>query len=579
MTCWEILQIEKTTDLTKIRHAYAQLSKVYHPEREPQKFQELYKAYQEAVKYANTYQDDEDDFWGEAEDAADVDEVVEAVKVVNKFANLKETAYLTEKEEAEQESDAFAEQLYTHVSAKIKEGLEVFKEYFLQRGSKDWRQFMVTPAFLRVQYEEQFAALLADFLKNQKVCVPEKLPFKLVQELFFAYDSFLAERGEEFFEDGFTELFELLYSNQQIDIILEHLEAEKYLNQRTKYHIYYSIYKRIILEKDTRSIDIWEFHRHEINRGAFGSGENKRLRDDLLFDLLAFVISEAQEFSQTVYEYLIRRFDLTRIKNTNQWQLYGPIYQAIESKGVDIEGFEDSVNKRPQEIRTLMEEIKKWKQSRLVEEDREMVRAFFESELYGKYALDHDFMKKLYYYCVEEVMWPQLFLEEYVAFYDKVYEDNNTLEGRELYYLMLSRRKDDSAVGEGYTEITEDRKEWVLQYFFEEGFTKVWTNFTVSGMKPMYRTILVNHLENLAQEQNYEWDLCEQGRLYAAKDGQNYVFMYDRINEKVVLSMEEYWLILEEMLKIFTERYFCLSSDKNKWMELLERARKNIWQA
>ena len=57
------------------------------------------------------------------------------------------------------------------------------------------------------------------------------------------------------------------------------------------------------------------------------------------------------------------------------------------------------------------------------------------------------------------------------------------------------------------------------------------------------------------------------------------MFMYNRINEKAILSMEEYWLILEEMLKIFTERYFCLSSDKNKWMELLERARKNIWQA
>lgn len=579
MTCWEILQIEKTTDLTQIRHSYAQLSKVYHPEREPQKFQELYKAYQEAVKYANMYQDDEGDFWDE-------DEAVEEVNFTNNFTNkftnlMEKKASLKgkETEEAEEENNVFVERLYTHVSAEIKEGLDVFKEYFLQPGQKDWRQFMVTPSFLRVQFEEQFAAQLAEFFKNQTVFVPEELPFNLVRELFFTYESYMTERGEEFFEDGFTKLFALLYSNQQIELVLEDLAAEKYLNQRTKYHIYYAIYKRVIQEKDTQSIDVWEFYMYEIQRGAFGIGENKRLRDDLIFDLLAFVISEAPEFSEKVYEYLIRRLELIGIKNTNQWQLMGGIYQAIESKGIEIEEFEEKVNKRPEQIRTLMTEIKKWKQSRVTEADREGVRAFLEGELYSRYALDHDFLKNLYYFCMEGVIWSQIFLEEYVSYYDKVYEKNNTLEGRELYHLMKSRMQEESTVGEDYTEIAEERKEWVLRYFFEEGFSRVWKSFTLNTMKPIYRTLLVNHLENLAQEQNYEWDLCEEGHLYAIKDGKNYVFMYDRINEKAILSMEEYWLIMEEMLNIFTERYFCLSSDKNKWMELLERARKNIWQA
>ena len=449
----------------------------------------------------------------------------------------------------------------------------------MQQGQKDWRQFMVTPAFLRVQFEEQFVALLADFFKKQNVFAPEELPFKLVRELFFKYESFIAESGEELFEDGFSELFALLYCNQQIEMVLEHLAAEKYLNQRTKYHIYYAIYKRVILEKDTQSTDIWKFHMPEIKRGAFGTGDNKRLRDDLLFDLLAFVISEAPEFSEKVYEYLIRRFELSGIKNTNQWQLLGPIYEAIESKGIEIEELEEKVNKRPEQIRALMAEIKKWKQSQLKEVDREGIRAFLEGELYGKYALDHDFLRNLYYYSMEEDMWPKIFLEEYVTYYDKLYAKSNTLEGRELYHLMMSRIQEENTVGEGYTEITEERKEWVLRYFFEEGFSKVWKSFTLSSMKPLYRTLLVNHLENLAQEQNYEWDLCEEGHLYAIKDGKNYVFMYNRINEKAILSMEEYWLILEEMLKIFTERYFCLSSDKNKWMELLGRAWKNIWQA
>ncbi|MBR4083992.1 MAG: hypothetical protein IKK33_06875 [Lachnospiraceae bacterium] len=138
--------------------------------------------------------------------------------------------------------------------------------------------------------------------------------------------------------------------------------------------------------------------------------------------------------------------------------------------------------------------------------------------------------------------------------------------------------EEEISIGKGYIEITDKRIEWVIQYFFEEGFSKVWKSFTSTGMKPVYRTILLDHLENLVQEQNYEWDLWSEGHLYAVKDGENYVFMYDRRNEKVILSMEEYWLILEKMLKIFTERYFCLSADKNKWMEMLEKARKKIWQ-
>ena len=585
MSIWKILQIEATTDTREIRRAYAQMSKVYHPEREPEKFQELYKAYQEALKYANTYQDDEDDFWGEDEYTGKSNEEstprgsFKQATFEDKFADLAENVQ-QEPGDHEWGNSSLGDKLYTNVSSEVKAGLNAFQEYFLQQGPKDWRVFFTTPAFLRVQYEEQFVALLAAFFKDQKVYATENLPFELVRELFFAYNTFMEERGEELFEDGYTELFEVLFANERIELVLEHLEAERYMNYRSKYYIYYSIYKRVILEKDTQSSDIWEFHMSEIVRGAFGSGENKRLRDDLLFELLAFVISEAPEFSMEVYDYLIHRLDLTRIKNTTQWQVMGPIYQAIEGKGIDIDAFAEEADRRPEQLRTLMAEIKNWKKSRLTEGDRERVRAFFEGKLYSKYALDHEFlMRRLYILCLEEVMWPRIFMEEYVAYYDKVYEKTDSLEGRELYHLMRSRIKEGSTVGEGYTEITENQKEWVMQYFFEEGFTRVWKSSSQSAMKTIYRETLLNHMENLAQEQNYEWDLWDDGHLYAVKDGSNYVFMYDKVNEKAVLSMEEYWFILEELLNVFTSRYFCLSSDKKKWADMLERARKNIWQS
>lgn len=52
MTAWEILGIDKTTDVKAIRHAYAQLAKQCHPETEPEQFEQLYRVYQEALAFA-----------------------------------------------------------------------------------------------------------------------------------------------------------------------------------------------------------------------------------------------------------------------------------------------------------------------------------------------------------------------------------------------------------------------------------------------------------------------------------------------------------------------------------------------
>lgn len=55
---WSILGIESTTDISKIKAAYAKKAKLVHPEEYPEEFQELQKAYKSAIKYAkmqNTY--------------------------------------------------------------------------------------------------------------------------------------------------------------------------------------------------------------------------------------------------------------------------------------------------------------------------------------------------------------------------------------------------------------------------------------------------------------------------------------------------------------------------------------------
>lgn len=54
MNIWETLGIEPTTDVKLIRRRYAELVRLYHPEDQPEIYQEIVKAYQEALTYARS---------------------------------------------------------------------------------------------------------------------------------------------------------------------------------------------------------------------------------------------------------------------------------------------------------------------------------------------------------------------------------------------------------------------------------------------------------------------------------------------------------------------------------------------
>lgn len=55
MSIWSTLGIEPTKDKRKIKRAYAKMAARYHPEEQPEKFQEVYDAYEQAVSYAEGY--------------------------------------------------------------------------------------------------------------------------------------------------------------------------------------------------------------------------------------------------------------------------------------------------------------------------------------------------------------------------------------------------------------------------------------------------------------------------------------------------------------------------------------------
>ena len=604
MNIWEILNIEKTTDKSIIRKAYAKMSKVYHPEREPEKFQELFKAYKEALEYKEyqDYLDDgDDDFWEEDSIDGKYENLREYEE--NSYVFTKKADNTNNTEESIEDKDKFEASAFEIVPLEkckpaIKEGILAFIENFADLEQKNWKLFMVRPEFLRVQFEELFVIHLVKYLKEQDRYEVGELPFDLVRELYFSYRPYKEEQGEALFGDGLTDLFEIIYQNKSGDAVLEQYSHPAYQSDVVKYQIYYKIQKRVLKDKETQKPDVWMMYMSEINREIFQQDGVESKRDGLLYSMLAFVIEEAKNLSKEVFEYLFRSFELDNVKSSKRWEYIKPLYEALEKKGfpLNTNNMVDTKGKRAQEIRTLMQEIDTFCKRELTEDDRAQIYNFFRGELFEKYKLDGEFLiERLYIYLSQKELISKVWIEEYLAFYDEVYEQTNSLLGRECYNLMSSRLKNDTQVGEDYEELKEDKMEWVLKYFFEEKFTRVWNSSKPGAMKVVYRSILTNHMETLANQQNYEWDLCSEGHLYVVKEGNGYVFIrkkgvevqsigvsedsdMEEVNEKVTLTGEEYYHILEELLEIFTGRYTCLPSEKKKWQELMERARETIWQ-
>ncbi|HDR4277353.1 TPA: hypothetical protein QCP58_005747, partial [Bacillus anthracis] len=57
MSIWNTLEIEPTDDISVIKKAYAKLLKIHHPEDDPEGYQRLREAFDQAVKSAKNMKD------------------------------------------------------------------------------------------------------------------------------------------------------------------------------------------------------------------------------------------------------------------------------------------------------------------------------------------------------------------------------------------------------------------------------------------------------------------------------------------------------------------------------------------
>lgn len=219
MNIWRVLGLEPTRDLGAIRRAYARAARQYHPEEQPEEFQRVHDAYQQALRYARSAprtgasrpyspEQEKDKGYkglgnksvpkksaggayssgstGGARPLPHLDTTgprrprAEArIVPLGGKPSAPEPAWLRE-ETAEGQAELFRR------APAMGAFREVWQSEKKRSDKKAWREFFSSPAFLAVQREEGFAAALCDFVE-QEVKNGRQLPQKFLLELAIAY--------------------------------------------------------------------------------------------------------------------------------------------------------------------------------------------------------------------------------------------------------------------------------------------------------------------------------------------------------------------------------------------------------
>lgn len=194
---WEILEIEPTDSKKEIRRAYAACLKKYHPEEEPEKFQMVKDAYEQAIESLKNQQehavvDFENDSKSTEESMSEnqIDELSAIGRITAGFPTRLENQMNDMEIEPENslldelsqimEQTVYKDPLAEKMMQKV---MELFDNPNTREDGKAWANFFLEWEFLDVQLNMGFAQALAEYLKAQ-----EYIPEPLLMELMIAYD-------------------------------------------------------------------------------------------------------------------------------------------------------------------------------------------------------------------------------------------------------------------------------------------------------------------------------------------------------------------------------------------------------
>lgn len=212
-TIWDLLQIEPTTDQAQIKRAYARQSRVFHPEEDPEGFLRLREAYSRALKWAEIHENKEilpnTDIEKRKEEKTpqEIKQKEKPQSPPNRLhAPLKtqtpkreETSQDQDEEELrnrkpDQDKENYVPQFVFRRDSDVpnpyreSEAYHSFLAVYKKENQKNWKlwmEYITSPEFLAVGWEEEFCALIEETVREKE---PEVRPGQeFIKSLYIAY--------------------------------------------------------------------------------------------------------------------------------------------------------------------------------------------------------------------------------------------------------------------------------------------------------------------------------------------------------------------------------------------------------
>ena len=202
MNFWSILGIQPTNNLKDIKRAYAKQSKVYHPEDDPENFQRLQKAYQEALALQKSHSgnDENSAFIGYKQADGSLVGMVSASQLEASFKQAADSSKSSQKQESIDELE-----LTDYATGKVND--EQVTEYEVQQvKSEEEKQEQLDELVLSDTHEtfnhsEPHSRTREDSVLNEDLAIEKQDSFLQTVELYFLYNTLTISKLKDYMSE------------------------------------------------------------------------------------------------------------------------------------------------------------------------------------------------------------------------------------------------------------------------------------------------------------------------------------------------------------------------------------------
>lgn len=347
MNNWEILGIEPTDDIEVIKNAYARKSRIYHPETNPEEFQQLHRAYKAIVTRLR------DPHFIQTEPVIIHKTVIPDSSIIPELMNPGESAPSSNDDNSFNSDMEFLEKID---AATRNHQNEIYEKYGLnelndllsgQAGYSEWKKYFTGRQFLDNQYNEEYiktaASCIDTFFQNQididGKCIPA--PPQAFTYITIAYGCFFPavltplETTENVYKVSMLEPYKIAFRHYGSKRIT-YTAIEKdpvFLGERFAFYVYRNILEILnapYINKDmlhqwlawglaeehsARMSDIYHYaptHGVRISTAQTRLTE-KIFRSDVIFELLSYLLT--QKTTPPVYKEVLKNICETFMMN------------------------------------------------------------------------------------------------------------------------------------------------------------------------------------------------------------------------------------------------------------------------